>query len=230
MYRAIKYCRILYAFYWRFAIYSHVRTKCIFSCAFSFALHLSHSFRQRRLYKNSVWLYKNSSQYNACLHLDTFISFFHFFRLIMTNLEMHFLSSFDRRRRRSLCALTSAFNVIFSLTSQCSIAFEIEAKENPQFHNKSRRHLLDVCSGWLWDGTGIERALKLFSSVLACFFRCLCKCILFSFPHNGDHNRVAVSIQAPANVRHIKGLVTCTPNDSLWPLHKLVHRSELWIA
>lgn len=138
-----------------------------FLCFFS-ALHLSHSFRQRRLYKNSVWLYKNNSQYNACLHLDTFISFFHFFRLIMTNLEMHFLSSFDRRRRRSLCALTSAFNVIFSLTSQCSIAFEIEAKENPQFHNKSRRHLLDVCSGWLWDGTGIERALKLFSSVLAC--------------------------------------------------------------
>lgn len=27
---AIKYCRILYAFYWRFAIYSHVSTECSF--------------------------------------------------------------------------------------------------------------------------------------------------------------------------------------------------------
>lgn len=118
-----------------------------------------------RILFGSIKIAANIMLVSISIHL---FLFFHFFRLIMTNLEMHFLSSFDRRRRRSLCALTSAFNVIFSLTSQCSIAFEIEAKVNPQFHNKSWRHLLDVCSGWLWDGTGIERALKLFSSVVAC--------------------------------------------------------------
>lgn len=104
MYRAIKYCRILYAFYWRFAIYSHVRTKCIFFLSFF-------AFPARLSSMRILFSYKNSSQYSACFHLDIVV-------FVMTNLEMHFLNS----------PLSTLLDVIFPRKTQLH---RVEGKEKP---------------------------------------------------------------------------------------------------
>lgn len=88
MYRAIKYCRILYAFYWRFAIYSHVRTKCIFHLPPLPPCLLSPRFPCFTRLQEFCFPFKNSSQYDAFIHFFNAV-----FLFIMTNLEMHFLSS-----------------------------------------------------------------------------------------------------------------------------------------